>query len=136
MQFTYHKYEKLKSRKLIKLLFEDGKKTTIFPIRLMYLKVDHESKFPIQAGVTVSKKSFKKAVDRNRIKRLLRETYRLNKPFLYQKLIKDVDLKESKYIFMFIYLGKKEFKYLDLEEKMKKLLDLFFSNEKENLKKD
>ncbi len=118
MQFTYKKQEKLKSKKLIKLLFEEGKKTSVFPIMLLYLQVEHDSNYLVQAGVTVSKKNFKSAVDRNRIKRLLRETYRLNKPFLYEKL-------ENKYIFMFIYLGKEELKYQLLDEKMKTILDQF-----------
>ncbi len=118
MQFTYKKQEKLKSKKLIKLLFENGKKITSFPIMLLYLKTEHDSDYLIQAGVTVSKKNFKNAVDRNRIKRLLRETYRLNKPFLYEKL-------ENKYIFMFIYLGKEELKYQVLDTKMKELMNQF-----------
>jgi ribonuclease P protein component len=115
MQFTYKKQEKLKSKKLIKRLFEEGNKISVFPIRLLYLKVEHESNYLVQAGVTVSKKNFKYAVDRNRIKRLLRETYRLNKPFLYEKI-------DKKYIFMFIYLGKEEMKYTVLDEKMKEIM--------------
>ena len=118
MQFTYNKHEKLKSRKLIKLLFEKGEKISVFPLMLLYLEVEHESKYPVQAGVTVSKKNFKRAVDRNRIKRLLREVYRLNKPFLYEKI-------EKKYIFMFIYLGKEEIKLQLLDQKMKELLEQF-----------
>lgn len=127
MKLTFNKHEKLKSKKLIKLLFENGEKISVFPMLLMYLKVEHDSKYFVQAGVTVSKRNFNKAVNRNRIKRLLRESYRLNKPFLYEKLENNVDLKESKYIFMFIYLGKKEVKQIILHEKMKELLNLFFS---------
>lgn len=127
MKLTFNKHEKLKSKKLIKLLFENGEKINVFPMLLMYLKVEHDSKYFVQAGVTVSKRNFNKAVNRNRIKRLLRESYRLNKPFLYEKLENNVDLKESKYIFMFIYLGKKEVKQIILHEKMKELLGLFFS---------
>lgn len=118
MRFTYNKYEKLKSRKLIKLLFENGKKISVFPVLLLYLQVDHTSTNWVQASVTVSKKNFKNAVDRNRIKRLLRETYRLNKPFLYKNL-------DKKYIFMFIYLSKKEEAYSLLDEKMKEVLNKF-----------
>ena len=118
MQFIYKKQEKLKSKKLIKLLFEEGKKISVFPILLLYLQVDHESNYLVQAGVTVSKKNFKRAVDRNRIKRLLRETYRLNKPYLYEKI-------KNKYIFMFIYLGKEELKYEILDKKMKEIFEQF-----------
>ncbi len=118
MQFSYTKYEKLKSRKLIKQLFEDGKAISVFPLRLIYLKKEHASNYNVQASVSVSKRNFKLAVSRNRIKRLMREVYRLNKPFLYENL-------ENKYIFMFIYLGKKEIKFQKLDTKMKEIIKLF-----------
>jgi ribonuclease P protein component len=118
MQFTYNKQEKLKSRKLIKQLFEDGKALTVFPLRLLYLDIEHSSNQPIQASVTVSKRNFKRAVDRNRIKRLMREAYRLNKPFLYENV-------SENYIIMFIYLSKKEEKYNVFDEKMKAIINLF-----------
>ncbi|MEE9349265.1 MAG: ribonuclease P protein component [Flavobacteriaceae bacterium] len=118
MQFAYNTYEKLKSRKLIKHLFEDGKAVTIFPLRLIYLKKDFDTKNPIKTSVSVSKRNFKLAVDRNRIKRLMREAYRLNKPFLYENV-------SNKYIFMFIYLGKEEIPLKKLNGKMKELISLF-----------
>ena len=120
MQFTYNKYEKLKSRKLIKQLFEEGKAISVFPLRLIYLKKEHTSKSPIQASVSVSKRNFKLAVDRNRIKRLMREVYRLNKPQLYENVT-------NKYLFMFIYLGKKEIEYKKLDKKMKETINLFLN---------
>ena len=73
MQQTFKKQEKLKKSKLIEQLFAQGKSLTIFPIKLIYLEINHNSPYKIQAGVTVSKRNFRKAVDRNRIKRLLRE---------------------------------------------------------------
>jgi len=121
MQFTYNKHEKLKSRKLIKQLFEDGKAVTVFPLRLIYLKKDFEAKNPVKTSVSVSKRNFKLAVDRNRIKRLMREVYRLNKPFLYKNV-------SDKYIFMFIYLGKEEIPYQKLNDKMIKIINLFLKN--------
>jgi ribonuclease P protein component len=120
MNFTYNKHEKLKSRKLIKQLFEDGKAISIYPLRLIYLKVEHESDFLLQTGVSVSKRNFKLAVDRNRIKRMMREVYRLNKNMLYKSL-------DDKYIFMFIYLGRTETDYNKLNDKMKKLMQTFLS---------
>jgi len=120
MNFTYNKHEKLKSRKLIKQLFENGKAISIYPLRLIYLKVEHESNFLLQTGVSVSKRNFKLAVDRNRIKRMMREVYRLNKNMLYESL-------DDKYIFMFIYLGKTEIEYNKLDDKMKKLMKTFLS---------
>lgn len=118
MQFSYNKQEKLKSKKLIKQLFDEGKTISVFPLRLLYLKTVNHSDSLIKAGVTVSKRNFKNAVDRNRIKRLMREVYRLNKPFLYKNI-------KNNYIFMFIFLDKKEVKYAKLDEKMKELLTSF-----------
>lgn len=76
----YPKQEKLKHKKEISLLFEKGKWKSHGNLRIIFLKVKSEalienSKF----GVSVSKRYFKKAVDRNRVKRLLRECYRLHK---------------------------------------------------------
>jgi len=118
MNFTYNKHEKLKSRKLIKQLFEDGKAISIFPLRLIYLNIEHDGEFLLQTGVSVSKRNFKLAVDRNRIKRMMREVYRLNKHILYNSL-------DNKYIFMFIYLGKSEIEYNKLDDKMKHLMNKF-----------
>lgn len=73
----YSKDEKLKNKKDISLLFEHGKWYSYKELSIISLPVDG-LKHP-KLGVSVSKRYFKKAVDRNRIKRLLRETYRLNK---------------------------------------------------------
>ena len=124
MQFTYNKYEKLKSRKLIKQLFAEGKALSVFPLRLIYLKVEHENEVVVQTGVSVSKRNFKLAVDRNRIKRLMREAYRFNKLLLYKNT-------KHKYIFMFIYLGKKEMPQEKLIVKMKTLISLFLDKIKD-----
>ena len=118
MRFTFGKQEKLKSRKLIGKLFEEGKSVKKFPVRLVYLQTEHTSDFPIQVGFSVPKRNFKKAVDRNRIKRLLREAYRLQKGELYNEL-------EKPYIFMFTFIGKKEPTYVEAEQKIQQILALF-----------
>jgi ribonuclease P protein component len=119
MQKTFKRQEKLKSSKLITQLFEEGKSLTVFPIKLIYLQIEHNAPFKIQAGVSASKRNFKKAVDRNKIKRLLREVYRKNKYLIYDSE------NTKKHIFMFIYLGKNEFDYITLEEKMVELINKF-----------
>ena len=119
MQQTFKKQEKLKKSKLIDQLFAEGKAVTAFPIKLIYLKIEHESPYKIQAGVSASKRNFKKAVDRIRIKRLLREAYRKNKYLIYESE------HTKKHIFMFIYLGKKEVDYHIIEEKMQIILQKF-----------
>ncbi len=119
MQQTFKKQEKLKKSKLINQLFAEGKSVTAFPIKLIYLDIDHNSPYKIQAGVSASKRNFKRAVDRIKIKRLLREAYRKNKYLIYESEY------TKKHIFMFIYLDKKEVDYITLEEKMKEVLHKF-----------
>ena len=80
-RFGFPKAERLKSRKQIDNLFAKGKAVSAPPVRAIYLFTPAESG-SLQAGVTASKKFFKKAVDRNRAKRLLREAYRLQKEAL------------------------------------------------------
>jgi len=121
MRFTFKKEEKLKSKKLIEQLFEQGNSLSEFPLRMIYLKNNHDSNYPVKVSFSVSKRKFKRAVDRIRIKRLIRECYRINKHTLYQSI-------ENKYILMFTYIDEKEHKYVDIEEKMihlmKKLIQI------------
>lgn len=126
MQFSYSKHEKLKSRKLIKYLFAHGKAISVFPLRLIYLKIEHDGKQPLQTGVSVSKRNFKLAVNRIRIKRLMREAYRLNKSLLHTNL-------NGKYIIMFIYLGKEEIPYKKLDVKMKEIIHAFLKKMEDKL---
>lgn len=74
---SFPKHEKLKSLKLIRALFATGQAVKSYPIKLVFLPLPAQTSW--QVGVSVSKRQFKKAVDRNFIKRLLREAYRLNK---------------------------------------------------------
>ncbi len=125
MKHTFGREEKLKSRKIIGRLYTEGKSIKAFPLRMVYLQTDHTSDFPCQAAVSVPKRNFKKAVDRNRIKRLLRESYRLQKQIAYSEV-------DKPYVYMISYLARDEWKYADIEHKMKKLLTLFT----EEIKKD
>lgn len=123
MKFTLGKEERLKSKKLIGKLYTEGSAIKAYPFRMVYLKVDHISKFPVQVGVSVPKRNFKRAVDRNRIKRLMRECYRLQKDIVYSGTTEN-------YIFMISYIAKDEWKYKDLSSKMKKLLTSFINTTK------
>jgi ribonuclease P protein component len=85
--FTFQKGEKLKSRKTIGKLFTEGKSFISYPIRFVWVKMESPlSEFPIQMALTVPKRSFPKAVNRNRLRRRIRESYRLNKYSIYTKL--------------------------------------------------
>jgi len=118
MKFTFNKSEKLKSQKLIEQLFLEGKSVTVFPLRLMYLPISHRDGTKIKASVSVSRKNFKKAVDRNRIKRLLREAYRLNKLKYFNNI-------KAPYALMILYIGKKEMDFDAVNAKLKLLLTAF-----------
>ena len=128
MRNTFRTEEKLKKKNLITELFASGKSSSVFPLKMIYLQNDHDSPYKIQAGVSVSKRNFKKAVDRNRIKRLMRESYRKNKYLIYN----NEDTK--KHIIMFIYQGKSEVSYELLEEKMKELIEKFLQKQKSQAK--
>lgn len=85
-RFGLGKKEKLKSRKQIDALFAGGKSFAVFPVRVTYTFEPASGEPLAQIGVTVGKKYFKRAVDRNRVKRLLREAYRLQKTGLAEAL--------------------------------------------------
>jgi len=114
MNFRFPKSEKLKSRKTIELLFSEGKSVTKFPIKVFYLPVENNEK--TQAGFAVPKRNFKNAVDRNRIKRQLREAYRLQKHLLKKE-------GDSKFALFFLYLGKDKLPYASIEKAMKSLIE-------------
>ena len=99
-RYTFKKEEKLKSRKTIEQLFRDGRSFSVFPFRVLW-KFTGTSVAPVQTGFAVSSKHFKKAVDRNRIKRLMREAYRLQKNDL-QNLLKQQQKQLAVFI---IYVG-------------------------------
>ena len=120
VKFTLKKAERLKSKKLIERLYIEGNTIKAFPLRMVYIQSEHTSDYPAQVGVSVPKRNFKKAVDRNRIKRLLRESYRKQKYTVYDTL-------EKPYVFMISYLAKDEWSYADLDLKMKKLLTSFIN---------
>lgn len=112
---TFNKEERLCSRKLLDLLFKDGSSFLLYPYRISYLFVDADSPFPAQVVINVSKKRFKKAVDRNQIKRRSREAYRLQKQIeLYPALAGSGKL----LIFSLQFVGKKRYEFPFIEKKM------------------
>jgi ribonuclease P protein component len=116
-QFTLNKAERLKRRKIIEQLFSGGRAVTAFPIRAQY-KMVNQLTVPLQAGFSVSSRNFKRAVDRNRIKRLMREAYRLQKLPLEQAL----QTKEQQLALFLIYTGKELPEYALVKEKVEVVL--------------
>jgi ribonuclease P protein component len=111
------KSERLKSRKQIDQVFKTGKKITLFPFRLLYYTEPENG--IIKAGFTVSSKNFPRAVDRNRIKRLSREAYRLQKNELQTQVLKN----DSCLHLFFIFTGKEVPGYEEISVPLKKILD-------------
>ncbi len=123
MNFSYPKSEKLKSKKTIDLLFTEGQSVSKYPLRLVYVENSLEEVEKIKMGVSVSKKYFKKAVDRNYFKRVLRECYRLNKKILLDKI-------DKPHAFMFLYQTKERLSYQEIHEKTIQLFEKFSQNVK------
>ncbi|MFB9052033.1 ribonuclease P protein component [Formosa undariae] len=126
MKQTYGKTEKLKSKITIDKLFAEGKTVSAYPLRLVYIKTNFEDNVSLKTGVSVSKRNFKLAVDRNRIKRLLREAYRLNKN-------EHLAAVSGPYAFMIMYSNKDMPSYEFIEKKMITLFQKFIKAEAENL---
>lgn len=118
MDFSYPKEEKLKSKITIGLLFTEGKSVSKYPLRLVYCQEKKETTQQIKMGVSVSKKYFKKAVDRNYFKRVLRETYRLNKHLLIPHL-------DEPFAFMFFYQTKERLSFDEINTKTIQLFEKF-----------
>lgn len=112
---TFHKSERLNSKKLIQELFEKGSSFFLHPLKVIYLPAPSGS--PNQVLFSVPKRNFKKAVDRNKIKRQLRESYRSNKMIL-NDTITDV----NSYFIAYIYLGKEILPYKEIDDKLKSSL--------------
>jgi ribonuclease P protein component len=117
IKYTLGKNERLKSRKTIEQLFKDGKSFNAFPLRIFYLMdfpASIISNNKLQAGFSVSNRNFKKAVDRNRIKRLMREAYRLQKNVLEENVMKS----NKNLAVFFIYTDKELPDYKPVFEKV------------------
>ena len=117
-KFTLNKTERLKRRKIIEQLFGEGRAVAAFPIRVQYKMVDELLAVPLQAGFSASSRNFKRAVDRNRIKRLMREAYRLQKAPLEQAL----QTKQRRLALFLIYTGKELPEYALIKEKTEAVL--------------
>ena len=120
MKHSYNKIEKLKSKKLIEQLFSEGEIITLHPLRLIFIEASFNDDVKFKVGVSVSKRNFKKAVDRNKVKRLLREAYRLNKSIIFNNIT-------TQNAFMILYLGNEIPNFKDLEIKMKQLFERYLT---------
>jgi ribonuclease P protein component len=125
--FTYQKTDKLKSRKQTQHLFSTGQAINVFPIRLIYTIEPIEGTAAnlsltsvLQAGVGAPSRTFRKAVQRNRVKRLLREAYRLEKP----NFISQAALDNKRINLFFLYTDALVLTQVEIQGKLKEALSI------------
>lgn len=123
MQHTFQKSERLSSRTEIGILFDEGESVKTYPMKMVWRKTTYAQEFPIQVMFSVSKRNFKSAVKRNRIKRQLREVYRTNKHLWYPKV-------SDRCAIAIIYTGREFLSTEELEHRIKKLFNRFFDDYK------
>lgn len=120
MRKTFKKEERLCNKSLLNRLFHSGSSFVVYPFRMVYMDIPLDRiKSPVNVVISVSKRRFKAAHDRNRIKRLMREVYRLQKADL---LYPSVKLRSSGLLLAIQYVGKEEIPFGVLSGKMEKAL--------------
>ncbi|MCQ6959493.1 ribonuclease P protein component [Mucilaginibacter aquariorum] len=117
--YTFKKEERLCNKKLIDGLFHNGSSFLCYPFKASWMLTDGEQQFPVQIVFSVAKKRYKRAVDRNLVKRRMREAYRLNKQ---AQLYNVLNSSGKKLVLSISYIGKEISPYEFFEKKMLKLL--------------
>lgn len=127
---TFTRQERLKSRKTIARLFKEGNSFVAYPLRVVWLETETEGEgvregenvrdeFTTQIAISVSKRIFKNAVDRNRLKRRIREAYRLHKHEFYEKLA------DRTVALMLSFIAKEDLPFAEIEAGVKKMIRKF-----------
>lgn len=117
--YTFKKEERLYKRKNIEALFSKGAFFFSFPFKIIWLETEKQQDFPAKLLISVPKRNFKRAVDRNRVKRLIREAYRKNKGLLYGAL----EFQNIYLNFAIIYTQKEIFSYQEIESSIIVMLE-------------
>ncbi len=114
MRQTFKKGERLHSKKLIKYLFAHGNTFFVYPFKVFFVKWPEKRTYPVEVLVSVSKRKIKKAVKRNGIKRLIRESYRKNKEIVWKLPGSD----GYTLLISFIYVADDVIEYKEIEKKI------------------
>jgi ribonuclease P protein component len=139
---TFKRNERLKSEKIITQLFRKGNSFACYPLRLVYAEMpdplsilpDFDTQktietplelSPVEFALSVPKKAFKRAVDRNILRRRIREAYRLNKIDLYNYLKNSQLHADKRFAFMVLYTAKEEMPFSEIEKGIKKMIRKF-----------
>lgn len=115
--FRFQKKERLSNKKMIDALFLKGASFHLYPFAVKYLLDPRAEVDCHQVMVSISKKRFKRAVDRNRLKRLIREAYRLNRSHLLPR-----DAEHGFFSIAYIYVAKEMHDFAFIEQKLKDTL--------------
>jgi ribonuclease P protein component len=118
--YTFKKEERLCSKKLLEELFHNGSSFLLYPFRITWLPSALHTDFPVQVVINVSKRRFKRATDRNLLKRRIREAYRLNKEEVLYSFLKGNNLQ---ILLSINYVGKEIADYILIEKKLKTALE-------------
>ncbi|NLB25074.1 MAG: ribonuclease P protein component [Bacteroidales bacterium] len=121
-KYTLRKEERLCSKKIFDKLFSSGISILVYPVKVLYIITEHSGNYPAQAAFAVSKKIFRKAVDRSLLKRRMREAYRLNKHTIYD------NTGDKKLIIIFIYIGREIINFQQIEKAFIKILHIISKN--------
>lgn len=116
-KFTFTKAERITGKKRVDAIFASGKSFISYPLRVVYLQHEQSPIHSCSILITVPKKRIKKAVHRNRIKRLIRESYRLNK-----ELVNDIEFGEQSLDIAFVYVKDTVSDYKEIQKGVKKAL--------------
>lgn len=116
MDLSFPKSEHLCSKIVFGKLMSDGHGFNAFPFRVIWMETDLPGDAPYQVAFSVSKRRFKKAVDRNRVKRVLRECWRLNKNEVTSHL------EGKKVAFLVVYISNEKMDFKEAEPRMKKAI--------------
>lgn len=112
--FPFSKSQRLCSRKVIESVFETGNVINQSPLRLFWKESPPEEKVLLKIAISVPKKFFKKSVDRNKIKRQLREAWRLNN----HKILPEIESSGKKFSVIIVYSSKQQLTYHETEAKI------------------
>jgi ribonuclease P protein component len=123
MSQTLPKSERLRNRKTIAQLFSRGNVIAASPVRMVWVEAADSDNSPFQFAVSVPKKNFKRAVDRNRLKRQMREAVRKNK----LHVIKILAEKNKPCAMMFVFTAKEKAEYKEIESQIVLILQRFIS---------